>query len=154
MIDFPPIDIQSKQSTVHVLPVTCGKRRAPISFFQLVSPGRSPQRFLQPYSFIEGYHMQLVHHPRARLRQLGNSLLRFLLVEAAQVTVRINFDWRHQFLHLRYDGNAGSLKSRWPASSRSDCTGCGARDGTTSSSKSSVRTWDGPEIARVYGNHR
>ena len=30
----------------------------------------------------------------------GNSLLRFLLVEAAQVTVRINPDWRRQFLHL------------------------------------------------------
>jgi transposase len=30
----------------------------------------------------------------------GNSLLRFLLVEAAQVTVRINPDWRRQFFHL------------------------------------------------------
>ncbi|HEV2729773.1 MAG TPA: IS110 family transposase [Terriglobales bacterium] len=30
----------------------------------------------------------------------GNSLLRFLLVEAAQVTVRTDRDWRRQFLHL------------------------------------------------------
>jgi transposase len=30
----------------------------------------------------------------------GNSLLRFLLVEAAQVTVRTDPDWRHRFLHL------------------------------------------------------
>ena len=30
----------------------------------------------------------------------GNSLLRFLLVEAAQVTVRSNPDWRRHFLHL------------------------------------------------------
>ena len=30
----------------------------------------------------------------------GNSLLRFLLVEAAQVTVRTNPDWRRHFLHL------------------------------------------------------
>jgi transposase len=30
----------------------------------------------------------------------GNSLLRFLLVEAAQVTVRVDPDWRRQFLHL------------------------------------------------------
>jgi transposase len=30
----------------------------------------------------------------------GNSLLRFLLVEAAQVTVRTNSDWRRHFLHL------------------------------------------------------
>jgi hypothetical protein len=35
----------------------------------------------------------------ARSKQ-GNSLLRFLLVEAAQVTVRTNPDWRRQFLHL------------------------------------------------------
>jgi transposase len=30
----------------------------------------------------------------------GNSLLRFLLVEAAQITVRCDPDWRRQFLHL------------------------------------------------------
>jgi transposase len=30
----------------------------------------------------------------------GNSLLRFLLVEAAQATVRSDPDWRRQFLHL------------------------------------------------------
>jgi len=30
----------------------------------------------------------------------GNSLLRFLLVEAAQVTVRINQEWRSKFFHL------------------------------------------------------
>ena len=30
----------------------------------------------------------------------GNTLLRFLLVEAAQAAVRCNPDWRRQFLHL------------------------------------------------------
>src|SRR4029077_20990121 len=30
----------------------------------------------------------------------GNTLLRFLLVEAAQAAVRSNPDWRRQFLHL------------------------------------------------------
>ena len=30
----------------------------------------------------------------------GNSLLRFLLVEAAQVTVRLEPEWRRRFLHL------------------------------------------------------
>ena|SRR5215468_4756310 len=30
----------------------------------------------------------------------GNSLLRFLLVEAAQVTVRCDSRWRNQFFHL------------------------------------------------------
>ena len=30
----------------------------------------------------------------------GNKLLRFLLVEAAQVAVRFDPDWRHRYLHL------------------------------------------------------
>ena len=30
----------------------------------------------------------------------GSSLLRFLLVEAAQVAVRVNPEWRRRFLHL------------------------------------------------------
>ncbi len=32
----------------------------------------------------------------------GNSLLRFLLVEAAQVAVRIDSDWRRRYLHLAF----------------------------------------------------
>jgi hypothetical protein len=32
----------------------------------------------------------------------GNSLLRFLLVEAAQVAVRIDPDWRRRYLHLAF----------------------------------------------------
>jgi transposase len=34
------------------------------------------------------------------IRKQGNSLLRFLLVEAAQVTVRRDPRWRNQFFHL------------------------------------------------------
>jgi len=34
----------------------------------------------------------------------GNSLLRFLLVEAAQATVRSDPRWRHQFFHLALRG--------------------------------------------------
>ena len=30
----------------------------------------------------------------------GNKLLRFLLVEAAQVAVRFDLDWRRRYLHL------------------------------------------------------
>jgi transposase len=34
------------------------------------------------------------------IRKQGNSLLRFLLVEAAQATVRSDCRWRNQFFHL------------------------------------------------------
>src|SRR5438552_1438305 len=46
----------------------------------------------------------------------GNTLLRFLLVEAAQATVRCEPEWRRRFMHL-------ALRA-----------GCGARDATISSS--------------------
>ena len=38
--------------------------------------------------------------PQALNDKQGNALLRFLLVEAAQATVRSDPEWRHQFLHL------------------------------------------------------
>jgi transposase len=78
-----------------------------------------------------------------------NSLLRFLLVEAAQATVRSQSQWRNKFFHLACAEDERSRRSRWPASWRFVCTGCGTRDGITSSGKSSVRTRDSPEIAMV-----
>ena len=65
----------------------------------------------------------------------GNSLLRFLLVEAAQAVVWYgatpigdvsSCTWR-------CDANIRSLRWRWRANSLSVCIGCGARDGITSS---------------------
>jgi transposase len=56
----------------------------------------------------------------------GNSLLRFLLVEAAQAAVRSDAEWRRQFLHLRSAANGGLRKWRWRANSPSACSGCGA----------------------------
>ena len=38
--------------------------------------------------------------PEALNDKQGNALLRFLLVEAAQATVRSDPEWRRQFLHL------------------------------------------------------
>ena len=45
--------------------------------------------------------------------------------------------------------DARSPKSRWPASWRSSCTGCGGAAGTTTKCSSSVRTRESPEIAMV-----
>jgi len=50
---------------------------------------------LVPWEESSGDRRRLGH-----ISKQGNSLLRFLLVEAAQVTVRINPDWRRQFFHL------------------------------------------------------
>jgi transposase len=40
------------------------------------------------------------HQRLGHISKQGNSLLRFLLVEAAQVTVRLQPEWRGRFLHL------------------------------------------------------
>jgi transposase len=40
------------------------------------------------------------HQRLGHISKQGNSLLRFLLVEAAQVTVRLDSEWRRRFLHL------------------------------------------------------
>ena len=66
----------------------------------------TPQRFrcgkqiasylgLIPREDSSGGHQRLGH-----ISKQGNSLLRFLLVEAAQVTVRLEPEWRRRFLHL------------------------------------------------------
>lgn len=66
----------------------------------------TPQRFhsgkqigsylgLIPREHSSGGRQQLGH-----ISKQGNSLLRFLLVEAAQVTVRLEPEWRRRFLHL------------------------------------------------------
>lgn len=40
------------------------------------------------------------HQRLGHISKQGNSLLRFLLVEAAQATVRLDPEWRNQFFHL------------------------------------------------------
>ena len=66
----------------------------------------SPERFrcgkqigsylgLVPCEDSSADHQRLGH-----ISKQGNALLRFLLVEAAQATVRSDPEWRHQFLHL------------------------------------------------------
>jgi transposase len=79
----------------------------------------------------------------------GNALLRFLLVEAAQVTVRSHPQWRSKFSIWPCGAGERSPRWRWLGSLRSTCTGCGVRVGTMSSGRSSVRTRESPEIAVV-----
>jgi len=66
----------------------------------------SPQRFRcgkQIGSYLGLIPCEDSSASRQRLGHIskqGNVLLRFLLVEAAQATVRVNTDWRREFLHL------------------------------------------------------
>ena len=76
----------------------------------------------------------------------GNSLLRYLLVEAAQVTVR-NGAAGSSTWPCGVDGR--SPRSRWPSSWQCIFTGCGVKAGTTASWKSSVRTRERPDIPMV-----
>ena len=50
---------------------------------------------LVPLEESSGQRRRLGH-----ITKQGNFLLRFLLVEAAQVTVRSNQEWRNQYFHL------------------------------------------------------
>jgi len=50
---------------------------------------------LVPLEESSGQRRQLGH-----IAKQGNSLLRFLLVEAAQVTVRSDPEWRSKYFHL------------------------------------------------------
>lgn len=86
---------------------------------------------------------------RGHITKQGNSLLRFLLVEAAQVTVRSQPQWRSQSFHLAMRQGRRIAKVAMARKLVVHCTGCGVRAGTTVSSKSSVRTRERPEIAMV-----
>src|SRR5439155_13959991 len=72
--------------------------------------------------------------------QTREFMVRFLLVEAAQVTVRSLPEWRRKYVQLMMRRGRGD----WPLLS----TGCGARDGITSSQK--VRFARGPARNRRW----
>ena len=56
----------------------------------------------------------------------GNSLLRFLLVEAAQAAARNNADWRRRYLHLAMRRHRSIAIPHGPQAG-SVCTGCGRK---------------------------
>ena len=59
-------------------------------------------------------------------------MLRFLMVEAAQVTVRSLPEWRSKYFHLMMRRGRKIAKVAMAGDWPFVCTGCGARDGITS----------------------
>src|SRR5499427_2020219 len=55
----------------------------------------------------------------------GNSLLRFLLVEAAQAAARINSEWRRRYIHLAMRRQRSIAKVAMGRRLGFACTGCG-----------------------------
>jgi len=99
---------------------------------------------LVPLEKSRGNRRRLGH-----ITKQGSSIMRFLLVEAAQATVRSLPEWRSSIITYWCDEDERSPKLPWLVSWPSACTGCGARDGITSNGRSSVRTWESPDIAMV-----
>jgi len=79
----------------------------------------------------------------------GNSLLRFLLVEAAQITVRCDPDWRRQFLHLAMRRERRIAKVAMARKVAVRLYWMWRKGWNYEQLKSSVRTRESPEIARV-----
>ncbi len=72
----------------------------------------------------------------------GNSLLRFLLVEAAQAAARINPVWRRRYMHLAMRGHKSIAKVALGRFWVCACTGCGGTAASIRRRWSSVRTRD------------
>ena len=83
---------------------------------------------LVPLEDSSGNRRRLGH-----LTKQGSSMLRFLLVEAAQVTARSIPEWRSKYFHLAMRrGRKIAKVAMARQTSGSLSTGCGARDGITS----------------------
>jgi hypothetical protein len=75
----------------------------------------------------------------------GNSLLRYLLVEAAQAAARVNPQWRRRYIHLAMRRHKSIAKVAMGRVSASGCTGCGGMVVTIRHRSSSVRTRESPK---------
>jgi transposase len=88
------------------------------------------------------------HQRLGHISKQGSSLLRFLLVEAAQAATRCDTDWRRRYVHLmmRRQQNIANVAMARRLGVR---TGCGGTVGSMRSESSSVRTWDSsvPDMA-------
>src|SRR5437870_8764810 len=80
----------------------------------------------------------------------GNRMLRMLLVEAAQIAVRYDPEFRREYLHRCHQKPKAVAKWQRHASWRYDCTGCCARRGRirTSFASRAARGWPWSARAR------
>jgi transposase len=79
----------------------------------------------------------------------GNSLLRFLLVEAAQATVRSDIEWRSRFLHLAMRRERRIAKIAMARRLAVRLYWMWRNGWDYEQLTSSVRTWDSPKIPMV-----
>jgi transposase len=80
----------------------------------------------------------------------GNALLHFLLVKAAQVTVRSDPQWRSQFFHLAMRRGRKIGKVAMARKLAVEFTGCCVAAGTTTKCRSSVRRVENPGLMLEY----
>ncbi len=83
---------------------------------------------LVPLEDSSGNRRRLGH-----ITKQGSSMLRFLLVEAAQVSARSIPEWRNKYFHLAMRRGRKIAKVAMARRLAIVCIGCGARDGITSS---------------------
>jgi transposase len=99
---------------------------------------------LVPLEDSSGNRRRLGH-----ITKQGSSMLRFLLVEAAQVTAGACHNGVANIFTGCCAAAGKPLRSQWRADSPFVCTGGCASNGTTRSGSSSVRTRDSSDIAMV-----
>ena len=81
-------------------------------------------------------------------------LLRFLLVEAAQVTVRSQQEWRSKFFHLAMRRGRKMAKVAMARELAVHLYWMWRQGLDYDQSRSSVRTRESPDISMVCSNHR
>lgn len=99
---------------------------------------------LVPLEKSSGNRRRLGH-----ITKQGSSILRFLLVEAAQATVRSVPEWRSKYFHLMQRRGRNTAKVAMARKLAVRLYWMWRRGGITSSYKGSVRTRESPEIAMV-----
>src|SRR5262249_23013400 len=117
----------------------------------------TPERFhcgKQVTSYLGLVPLEKSSGSRRRLGHItkqGSSMLRFLLVEAAQVTVRSDPDWRSKYFHLMMRRGRKTAKVAMARRLAVRLYWMWRKQWDHKQSLSSVRTQDSPEIAMVCG---